>query len=104
LIAAWQANDGLRASAFFAPDGAFQEAGRDAIVGREAIAEHFVRFFRGGPVFRLEVEDILTRGDVGAVCYVFAVKGEGDAWDERAGCAWVHLHGGLVELWREYQG
>jgi uncharacterized protein (TIGR02246 family) len=102
LIAAWQANDGLRASAFFAPDGAYQEAGREPIVGREAIAEHFARFFRGGPLFRLDVEEILARGDAAAVCYVFAVKGEGGAWDERAGCAWVRLRLGLLELWREY--
>jgi hypothetical protein len=50
------------------------------------------------------VEEILASGDRAAVTYTFAVKGEASAWHERAGCAWVRLRGGLVELWREYHG
>jgi uncharacterized protein (TIGR02246 family) len=104
LIAAWQSNDALRASAFFAPDGRYHESGRESIAGREAIAEHFTRFFRDGPVWRFAVDDVVAVGQRAAVSYVFGVKGEGGVWHERAGCAWIRLRGGLVELWREYHG
>jgi nuclear transport factor 2 (NTF2) superfamily protein len=104
LIGAWQANDALRASAFFAPDARYHESGREPIAGRAAIAEHFTRFFRDGPLWRFTVEELLVVRERAAVRYVFGVKGDGGAWHERAGCAWIVLRGGLVELWREYQG
>ena len=104
LIAAWRANDALRASGFFAPDGCYHESGRESIVGREAIAAHFTRFFRDGPVWRFAVDDVVAAGERAAVSYIFGVKGEGGVWHERAGCAWVRLRGGLVRLWREYHG
>lgn len=104
LVDAWRIGDAHRAAAYFAPDGVYHEAGNEAIVGREEIAAHFVRFFRDGPRWRLDVDEVLGRGDRAAVCYRFAVEGAGNAWRERAGCAVVVLRDGLVGLWREYQG
>ncbi|MDP9110084.1 MAG: ester cyclase [Candidatus Eremiobacteraeota bacterium] len=104
LVDAWQTGDAHRAAAFFAIDGVYHEAGHEPIVGREAIYNHFVRFFRDGPRWRLAVDEVLGGGERGAVVYTFAFEGAGNAWRERAGCAVVTLQGGLVGLWREYQG
>lgn len=104
LLDAWRTGDAHRSAAYFAPEGVYHEAGHQPIVGREAIYDHFVRFFRDGPRWRLHVDEVIGREDRGAVCYTFAVEGAGNAWLERAGCAVVTLQGGLVGLWREYQG
>lgn len=104
LVDAWRANDAYRAAAFFAPDGRYRESGREPVAGRERIAEQFTRFFRDGPLWRLKVDDVLVEGDRAVVAFHFAVKGDGQPWRERAGCAWVRLAGGLIEEWREYAG
>jgi uncharacterized protein (TIGR02246 family) len=104
LVSAWLANDALRACAFFAPDGVYHESGRAPIVGREAIFAHFQRFFRDGPPWRFEVDDVLVEGDRAAVAYRFATKNATGDWQERAGCALVRRAGGLIEEWREYHG
>ncbi|HEY8313569.1 MAG TPA: nuclear transport factor 2 family protein [Candidatus Baltobacteraceae bacterium] len=104
VIDAWRAGDAHRASAFFTPDGTYQEMGREPIAGRDAVYEHFQHFFRDGPLWRFDVEEVLVQGDRAAVCYRFAVKGSGEAWRERAGCAIVHRSGGLIGQWREYHG
>ena len=104
LVSAWQANDALRASAFFAPDGTYHESGRLPIVGREAIFAHFQRFFRDGPPWRFEVDEVIAEGDRAAVAYRFFVKAETGDWLERSGCALVRRAGGLIETWREYHG
>ena len=104
LVAAWQANDALRACAFFAPDGLYHEAGREPILGRDAIFAHFQRFFRDGPPWRFEVDEILAEGDRAAVGFHFSIKGAAGDWRERAGCALVRRSGGLITQWREYQG
>ena len=103
LIGAWQANDALRACAFFAPDAVYREAGHEAIVGREAICAYFQRFFRDGPVWRFSVDDVIVEGDRAAIEYRFGVKGHAEEWRERAGCAFVRRAGGLIVEWREYQ-
>jgi uncharacterized protein (TIGR02246 family) len=103
LIDAWRTGDAHRACAFFAPDGVYHEAGREPIVGREAIYAHFARFFRDGPLWRFEVDDVVVQGERAAVGYRFAVKGTADAWRERAGCAIVHRLDGSIGFWREYQ-
>lgn len=104
LTAAWHANDALRAAAFFAPDGRYHESGRDAVVGRDRIVEHFTRFFRDGPPWRFDLEDVIVEGERAAIAFRFAVKGDGERWRERAGCALVRLDGGLIEEWREFHG
>lgn len=104
LVAAWQANDALRACAFFAPDGIYREPGHEAVTGRDAIFAHFQRFFRDGPQWKFTVDDVLVDGDRAAVAYRFAIKGEGEKWHEREGCALVRRDGGLVVEWREYHG
>lgn len=103
LIAAWQANDAHRASAFFATDGVYHESGGAKIEGREAIFEHFQRFFRDGPAWRIDVDDIVVDGERAAVAYRFAIA-TGGAWQTREGCALVRYEGGLVSSWREYHG
>lgn len=103
LIAAWQANDAHRASAFFAPDAIYHESGRAPIVGRDAILEHFSRFFRDGPAWRIDVDDILVDEERAAVAYRFSTTTSG-VWVTREGCALVRREGGLVALWREYHG
>lgn len=103
LIAAWQAGDAYRASAFFAPDGVYQESGRLPVRGREAIFEHFARFFRDGPAWRIDVDEIIAEDERAAVAYRFST-GAGGRWQSAEGCALVRREGGLVALWREYHG
>lgn len=103
LVSAWQSNDALRACAFFALDGVYHESGRKPIVGRDAIFAHFQRFFRDGPPWRIEIDDVLAEEHRAAVSYRFAMK-TGDEWQERAGCALVRRVDGLIAEWREYHG
>lgn len=104
LFEAWNAHDALRASACFAPGAIYREAGGREVAGRDAIAEHFGAFFRSGPPWRFEVDDVLIEGDRGAVVFRFAIKGDALDWSERAGCAVVRFDGGLIDLWHEYHG
>jgi uncharacterized protein (TIGR02246 family) len=103
LVEAWQANDAHRASAFFAEDGVYHEAGGNAINGRAAISEHFRRFFRDGPLWRFEIEQILVENEGAAVAYRFSISARGE-WQESEGCALVRREGGLIAQWREYRG
>jgi hypothetical protein len=83
----------------------YREAGREPLIGRAAITGHFTRFFRDGPVWRFEVDDIFTSGVRACVVYRFAVKGPGVEWRERAGCAVVGFDpSGSIAVWREYEG
>lgn len=102
LVSAWQSNDALRACAFFAPDAVYREPGHEDFVGRDAIFAHFQRFFRDGPPWRFEVDDVIAESDRAAVSYRFAMKAANGAWHERAGCALVRRVDGLVAEWREY--
>ena len=104
LFAAWRNGDALRAAAHFGPDGTYREAGREPIAGREAIAEHWTRFFRDGPQWRFEVDALVGEGELIAVVYRFFIKGPADAWSERAGCAVVRFESGAIAEWREYEG
>jgi uncharacterized protein (TIGR02246 family) len=104
LFEAWQAHDALRSAACFAPDAVYCEAGGVEVVGRNAISAHFAHFFREGPPWRFEVDEVFGEGDRVAVAYRFGLKGAGDAWIDRSGCAIVALEGGLVARWREYHG
>jgi uncharacterized protein (TIGR02246 family) len=103
LIAAWEAGDAHRAAAFFGDDATYQEPGRAPIVGREAILEHFQRFFRDGPAWRIHVGEIVAEGERAAVEYRFEIAADG-AWRTRTGCAIVRREGASVALWHEYRG
>jgi uncharacterized protein (TIGR02246 family) len=105
LIQAWRTGDALRAAAHFAPDGRYGEAGAAPLIGRDALVGHFTRFFRDGPRWRFDVDDIMIEGDRGCVVYRFAVEGAGAIWRERAGCAIVSFDiNGAISAWREYEG
>jgi uncharacterized protein (TIGR02246 family) len=105
LIAAWRAGDAWRAAAHFILDGQYTEAGSAPLSGRDALVAHFTRFFRDGPRWRFDVEDILVDGDRACVVYRFAVEGAGAVWRERAGCAIVAFEpSGAIAAWREYEG
>ena len=104
LVDAWKVNDALRACAFFAPDGVYHESGREPIAGRENIFAHFQRFFRDGPPWRFEVDEVIVEGERAAVTYRFAIKTDAGIWKERAGCALVRRVDGLITEWREFQG
>ena len=39
-----------------------------------------------------------------AIAYVFAVQGADGVWQDRPGCALVHVRDGLITEWREYSG
>jgi ketosteroid isomerase-like protein len=104
LFAAWRRGDALRAVAYFAPDGAYREAGREAILGREAMTEHFTRFFRDGPPWHFVVDDVVVEGDRAAVSYRFEVEGDDGSWRAQPGCAFVTFTGGAIAEWREYEG
>ncbi|GAC1428661.1 MAG: hypothetical protein NVSMB5_23310 [Candidatus Velthaea sp.] len=105
LIAAWRNGDALRAAAYFALDGRYEEAQHEAIDGRDALVAHFTRFFRDGPRWRIDVDDLFTAGERACVVYRFHVEGTGGAWRERAGCAVVRFDAaGAIASWREYDG
>jgi limonene-1,2-epoxide hydrolase len=103
LVAAWQSGDAHRAAAFFAPEGIYHESGREPIVGREAIAAHFARFFRDGPAWRCDIVEVLVDGERAAVTYRFEINVDG-TWHSSEGCAIVQRADGLVALWREFHG
>ena len=104
LLNAWRSGDALRATAHFAEDGVYREARREPIRGREAIVAHFTRCFRDGPVWELNVDDIVVEGNLAAVSYRFQTKGKDGEWRENAGCAFVRFIDGSVAEWREYEG
>jgi predicted SnoaL-like aldol condensation-catalyzing enzyme len=105
VIAAWRNGDALRAAAYFSGAGEYAEAGRSPLVGRAAIVEHFTRFFRDGPRWRLEVDEVIVGDAIACVVYRFAVEGAGASWRERAGCAIVKFDpSGAIAAWREYEG
>jgi predicted SnoaL-like aldol condensation-catalyzing enzyme len=105
LIEAWRIGDALRAAAHFTLDGRFGEAGREALAGRDALVAHFTRFFRDGPRWRFDVDDLIIDGERACVVYRFAVEGTGSIWRERAGCAVVLFDpSGAIAEWREYEG
>jgi limonene-1,2-epoxide hydrolase len=103
LVGAWQSGDAHRAAAFFAPDGVYHESGAEPLVGRDAIFAHFVRFFRDGPAWNFEIEEIIVEGALAAVAYRFGVNRAG-AWNSQSGCALVRCEDSLIAQWREYRG
>jgi len=104
LFAAWQTGDALRSAARFALDGVYREAGREPIVGRDALVAHFTRFFRDGPHFALHIDDTIVEGERAAVRYRFAIAAPGGTWLEKPGCAFVRFADGTIAEWREYEG
>ncbi len=104
LFAAWRTGDALRSGAHFALEGVYREAGRAPLAGREAIVEHFTKFFRDGPRYELYVDDTLVEGERAAVRYRFAVEGKDGVWRERPGCAFVTFADGTIAEWHEYEG
>jgi len=65
---------------------------------------HFTRFFRDGPVWRMEVDAVVVEGDRAAVRYRFALKAIDGEWSEQPGCAFVTFADGTIAEWREYEG
>jgi uncharacterized protein (TIGR02246 family) len=105
LIDAWRAGDAWRAAAHFADDALYGEAGAQPLAGRDALVAHFTRFFRDGPRWRFDVDDMILEGDRACIVYRFSVEGTGAVWRERAGCAVVAFdESGAVAAWREYEG
>jgi len=105
LIGAWRTGDALRAAAHFTSEGRYGEAGAAPLVGRDALTAHFTRFFRDGPRWRFDVDEVILEGDSACVVYRFAVEGAGAVWRERAGCAIVAFdESGAITAWREYEG
>ena len=104
LFEAWRAGDALRSAAHFAPDATYRETRHEPIEGRDAIVAHFTRFFRDGPQWRFEVDEVIVEGERAAVRYRFAVADSEGSWREKPGCAFVAFRDGTVAEWREYQG
>jgi uncharacterized protein (TIGR02246 family) len=104
LFESWRVGDALRSSAYFAPDAMYGEAGRLPLVGRDEIVEHFTKFFRDGPRFEFDVDEVIVEGERAAVRYRFSTFGPGEKRLERAGCAFVHFVNGTITEWREYEG
>jgi ketosteroid isomerase-like protein len=93
------------ASACFAEDGSYREAGRPAIRGRALIDAHFQRFAASGRNWQFFVDHVLHDDTRACVEYRFATGGEGEPRRERDGCATVRFgEGGFIAEWREYQG
>ncbi|MBV9440285.1 MAG: nuclear transport factor 2 family protein [Candidatus Eremiobacteraeota bacterium] len=105
LLDAFTRHDVAAAEELFAPAAEYREAGRAAVRGREAIAQHFAAF-AAHAAWRFAVDDVIRDGDRACVVYRFALsEGAGAPWRERAGCATVRLDAqGLIAAWREYEG
>ncbi len=103
LVGAWQTNDAHRAAAFFAPDAVYHESGCEPIAGREAIFAHFAHFFRDGPAWRFDIDDVIVEGEHAAVGYRFGINRDG-TWQMSGGCALVRCKDSLITAWREYRG
>ena len=104
LFTAWRRGDALLSGAHFAIDGTYREAGREPIVGRAAIVEHFTAFFRDGPRYEFTLEEAIVEGDTAAVAYRFSIEAVRGTWRERPGCALVRFADGTITHWREYEG
>ncbi len=104
LFDAWKKGDALRSAAHFAMDGVYREAGREPIVGRDAIVAHFTRFFRDGPRFEFHPDETIVEGNRAAVRYHFRIADPHDRWRETHGCAFVIFEDGTIAEWREYGG
>lgn len=104
LFRAWRDGDAHRATAYFAADASYREARHEPLAGRAAILAHFVRFFRDGPRFEFNVEELIVDGERAAVAYRFAVESFGAVWMEKPGCALVRFSDGAIVDWREYDG
>jgi len=104
LFGAWRVGDALRSAAHFATDGVYREARREPIVGRDAIVEHFTKFFRDGPRWEFHADVTIVEGNRAAVQFRFATVSPEGAWLERSGCAFVTFADGTIAEWREYEG
>jgi uncharacterized protein (TIGR02246 family) len=104
LFSAWSDEDALRSGAHFAVDAVYREAGRAPLEGRDAILTHFTRFFRDGPRFEFDAQEIIVEDDRAAVRYRFATVSRDGARVEREGCALVAFRDGTISEWREYEG
>jgi uncharacterized protein (TIGR02246 family) len=104
LFAAWRNGDALRSAAHFSLDGVYREASREPLAGRDAIVEHFTRFFRDGPRWEFLADDIVVEGERAAVRYRFATISQPSGRIERSGCAFVTFRDGTIAEWREYEG
>lgn len=84
----------------------YREARHEPIVGRDAIAAHWGRYFAQGPRWRIDVGEIIAdaRGERFAIPYVFSVQGTNDVWQDHPGCALVHVRDQQITEWREYSG
>ncbi len=104
LFSAWSDGDALRSGAHFAEGAVYREAGRAPLEGRDAILAHFTRFFRDGPQFEFDAQEVIVEGDRAAVRYRFAIVSPDGARSEREGCALVAFRDGTIAEWREYGG
>jgi uncharacterized protein (TIGR02246 family) len=104
LFAAWSDGDAPRSVALFAPAAVYREARHDPLTGREAILSHFTKFFRDGPRFEFEAQEIIVEGDRAAVLFLFTTISGIGTRAEREGCALVAFHDGTITEWREYGG
>ena len=104
LFDAWRRGDALRAAAFFTAGGVYRDPRHEPVVGREALVAHFTRFFRDGPPWRFEVDDLIVEGRRAAVRYRFRVQSSDGDWREHPGCAFVETEGGALLSWQEFDG
>lgn len=105
LIDAWHAGDADAASALFAIDAVYREAGREPLRGRASIRDFMRRFFARGSAVRVVVGDVILDGETAFVTFTFAMRhegGEGTKTMEMG--ALVRFSGGSVTEWREYLG
>jgi uncharacterized protein (TIGR02246 family) len=94
LFGLWRDGDAEAAGAYFCVDGVYQEVRGEPVAGRDAIVAVWRRFFERAPAWRMTVEEIFGGGDRFAVVYT---------WQDRPGCAIVHVRDGKIALWREYK-
>jgi predicted ester cyclase len=66
--------------------------------------QHFTTFFRDGPRFEFDVDELLVEGERAAVRYRFAIFDTHGRRVERGGCAFVGFANGAIVEWREYEG
>ena len=84
-----------------ADDHTFIEAHGNEMTGKETMKENWASYFQLFPNYYVEVEEILTKGDL-AMAYGYAGAGTGEkAWKIPA--AWRAIaRDGKIKLWQVY--
>ena len=101
FTAAINSHDPDKIAAMMSDDHTFIDAHGNKMAGKETMKAGWVGYFQLFPDYCIEIEEILTKGDV-AMAYGYAGAGKGEkAWKIHA--AWrAIVRDGKIKLWQVY--